>query len=126
MKNAPQTIRIPWIPIVSNKNINVFKWKDYLETVNLTYAPHHIPTLYSRDKLLEITARKVKFKPLSSIATSILLSRQSGTIKKVKNTFLSLKSQKTYLCDEQTLSSLQDDLMSKAKLLKEAIQKDVL
>ena len=73
-----------------NKNINTFKWKDYLETVNLTYAPHHIPTLYSRDKLLEITARKVKFKPLSSIATSILLSRQSGTIKKVKNTFLSL------------------------------------
>jgi len=114
-------IRIPWIPIVSNKNINAFKWKDYLETVNLTYAPHHIPTLYSRDKLLEITARKVKFKPLSSIATSILLSRQSGTIKKVKNTFLSLKSQKTYLCDEQTLSSLQDQLLEKGIKLRKSL-----
>lgn len=111
-------IRIPWMPIVSNKNINAFKWKDYLDTVELPYQPHQIQTLYSKSKFFEITLRKLKVKHLASVATSLLLTRQSKTVKNVKNTFLSLKNEPTYLCSAAKLKLLQDELLKAADKLK--------
>jgi succinoglycan biosynthesis protein ExoV len=37
------TLRIPWIPLVMSPEISVFKWRDWLSSVELPYRPHFLP-----------------------------------------------------------------------------------
>jgi succinoglycan biosynthesis protein ExoV len=40
------TLRIPWIPVVCYEHISAFKWRDWLSTIELPYAPTRVPSLY--------------------------------------------------------------------------------
>ena len=47
---AADTLRIPWIPVSCYDFISAFKWKDWLSTMNLPYAPHTITSLYDIER----------------------------------------------------------------------------
>jgi len=38
---------IPWIPVrTAGKGVMEFKWRDWCESLDLTYAPHQLPPLF--------------------------------------------------------------------------------
>ena len=117
-------IQLPWVPLKSNKTINEFKWRDYLETVDLEYFPHDIPTLYSKSFLKELFRNKLAkykvsfFAPLAAATYSV---KQKRTIKKVIRIFESLKQEPTYNCTPAKLKEKQDQLLEAAEKLKKMI-----
>lgn len=40
-------MRVPWCPVVTRQNVNRFKWEDWTLSVNLTYKPLGLPTLWA-------------------------------------------------------------------------------
>jgi succinoglycan biosynthesis protein ExoV len=47
------SLRIPWIPISCYEYISAFKWRDWLSTLELPYAPHRITSLYDAQRGLD-------------------------------------------------------------------------
>jgi succinoglycan biosynthesis protein ExoV len=43
-------LRVPWIPVVCYDYISEFKWRDWLASVGLEYAPHRITSLYHLER----------------------------------------------------------------------------
>jgi len=39
-------LRIPWIPVRTNADINSFKWEDWCASMSLVYRPHHLPPIW--------------------------------------------------------------------------------
>ncbi len=37
------TMRVPWVPLVTSATINTFKWLDWTETLSLPYEPQRLP-----------------------------------------------------------------------------------
>jgi succinoglycan biosynthesis protein ExoV len=35
--------RVPWVAVSTSRSINGFKWQDWAATVNVAYAPRHVP-----------------------------------------------------------------------------------
>lgn len=52
-------LRIPWIPVACYEHISAFKWRDWLSTLELPYAPLRVPSLYDAERGLD-RATKVK------------------------------------------------------------------
>lgn len=40
-------LRVPWVPIKTNQKILEFKWKDWLDGLNISYKPHYINRFYT-------------------------------------------------------------------------------
>lgn len=56
-------LRIPWIPVSCYDHISAFKWEDWLQTLDLPYAPISISSLYDGEARLRPSARlKNRFK----------------------------------------------------------------
>jgi succinoglycan biosynthesis protein ExoV len=51
------TLRIPWIPVVCYEHISAFKWRDWLSTLELPYAPQRVPSLYDTERHLDGVTR---------------------------------------------------------------------
>lgn len=51
------SLRIPWIPVVCYEHISSFKWRDWLSTLELPYAPVRVPSLYDAERGLGMRAR---------------------------------------------------------------------
>jgi succinoglycan biosynthesis protein ExoV len=51
------TLRIPWIPVVCYEHISAFKWRDWLSTLELPYAPQRVPSLYDAERHLDGVTR---------------------------------------------------------------------
>jgi succinoglycan biosynthesis protein ExoV len=51
------SLRIPWIPVSCYEYISAFKWRDWLSTLELPYAPHRITSLYDSERGLGSGAR---------------------------------------------------------------------
>lgn len=45
------TLRIPWVPVVTNARINEFKWRDWAASLDMEYAPQRIPRIYQRSHI---------------------------------------------------------------------------
>lgn len=110
------TLRIPWIPVKTIKTINKFKWDDYLASVDLTYNPRIIDTLYSKQFLknlfrIKLAKFKLSFlcKPISIV---YFIYQESIKVKKVKKQFNKLKSVRTTLCKGTVLKKRQEELLS--------------
>ncbi len=43
-------LRIPWVPVSCYEDISAFKWRDWLSTVELPYAPTRITSLFDADR----------------------------------------------------------------------------
>ncbi len=43
---AAEAFRIPWISVYSGDHMNHNKWKDFCESLNLTYCPYQLPVTY--------------------------------------------------------------------------------
>lgn len=52
-------LRIPWIPVYCYDYISVFKWQDWLATLELEYKPYRITSLFDAERNL---SSKDKFK----------------------------------------------------------------
>jgi succinoglycan biosynthesis protein ExoV len=39
-------LRIPWVPVRTNADINSFKWEDWCASVSLVYRPHRLPPIW--------------------------------------------------------------------------------
>ncbi|HLP10804.1 MAG TPA: polysaccharide pyruvyl transferase family protein [Flavobacteriales bacterium] len=53
-------LRVPWIPVKLYKTINDFKWKDYLQSVELPYSPTIIKGIYKKEALRNMFDQKLK------------------------------------------------------------------
>jgi succinoglycan biosynthesis protein ExoV len=51
------TLRIPWIPVACYEHISTFKWRDWLSTLELPYAPQRVPSLFDTERSLGMVAR---------------------------------------------------------------------
>ncbi len=51
------SLRIPWIPVSCYEYISAFKWRDWLSTLELPYAPHRITSLYDSERDLDPNTR---------------------------------------------------------------------
>ena len=49
------TLRVPWVPVVTSPHINEFKWKDWLMSVGMDYRPNYVQPLVNKD----VSRRKV-------------------------------------------------------------------
>jgi succinoglycan biosynthesis protein ExoV len=116
------TLQIPWIPVKTIKTINSFKWKDYLASVELSYEPNSIKTIYSRlflTGLFENKLSKFKLDFLKSFFASIYHFYQKTVIlPRVKKQFINLKKEKTFLCKKEILIDRQNRLMNLINELK--------
>lgn len=51
--------RVPWVPVNCYDHILRFKWDDWCQSLNLSYAPHSIPRIYDMERDFTIE-QKVK------------------------------------------------------------------
>lgn len=51
------TLRVPWIPVSAYGYIDTFKWSDWLSTLQLSYAPHRLCSLYDTERGLSAQER---------------------------------------------------------------------
>lgn len=51
------TLRVPWIPVSGYGYIDSFKWNDWLSTLQLSYAPHRVCSLYDTERGLSAQQR---------------------------------------------------------------------
>lgn len=51
------SLRIPWMPVACYDYISAFKWRDWLSTMELPYAPTLIPSLYDAERTFDRTTR---------------------------------------------------------------------
>jgi succinoglycan biosynthesis protein ExoV len=51
------TLRIPWIPVACYEHISSFKWRDWLSTLDLPYAPVKVPSLYDAERTADRMTR---------------------------------------------------------------------
>lgn len=54
---AADTLRIPWVPVSCYDYISEFKWRDWLSTLNLPYAPIAITSLYDIERHQTLPSR---------------------------------------------------------------------
>ena len=50
-------LRIPWIPVSCYEDISAFKWRDWLSTMDLPYAPASVSSLFDTDRHLDASTR---------------------------------------------------------------------
>lgn len=50
---------VPWVPASGYDTINQFKWQDYCASVNLSYDPYGLPTIYGQDYLEKVFRLKL-------------------------------------------------------------------
>ena len=84
-------LRIPWMPVSCYEDISAFKWRDWLSTVELPYAPTQITSLFDAERHMErwhaaeeqgqtITAAGPHVvDPLDRATSASLLARRSGS-----------------------------------------------
>ncbi|MFH1834640.1 MAG: polysaccharide pyruvyl transferase family protein [Methanobacteriota archaeon] len=59
------SLRIPWIPVMTNPNILKFKWDDWCKTIKVGYDPYVLPDLritkykFPRAKQIEVKVRRM-------------------------------------------------------------------
>jgi succinoglycan biosynthesis protein ExoV len=109
------SLRVPWVPVHSNKSINAFKWNDFCQSMGVQYAPNYTSPLFSTDFLTVVMRNKTKI-PWGTLNRSLALGYrgfQSVVVeKRVLKFFKNLESQPRYLSTDNQLSSKQDQLQS--------------
>ncbi len=50
-------LRVPWVPVACYDFISEFKWRDWLSTVDLSYQPSIVTSLYDVERNLPTTSR---------------------------------------------------------------------
>ena len=91
-------LRVPWIPIKSNKAVNEFKWIDFTKSLELDYNPVRIETLYNKQVLKGILKNKNISFGLDSIGSNMYLFYQNNLVNsKVLSGFKYAKQQKPFL-----------------------------
>lgn len=66
------TMRVPWIPVVTSPHINTFKWLDWLSVFNLPYQPQFLPNpmlATYREHLFMIKHHRHLFRPKWDLKT---------------------------------------------------------
>lgn len=76
---AADALRVPWVPIHSGKAVNVFKWRDWCESMDIEYKPFQLLPLW--DVFPEQRQRRV-FQRVKSRANRKLLGIVSSKINK--------------------------------------------
>ena len=96
------TFGIPWLPINTMPHINAFKWHDWCESVNLTYEPEHLITIYpATDAGL--------MKTLVNKGKALLGRKQLNRI---------LKERRSYLSNRNIINNHIHNMMGKLEQLK--------
>jgi len=94
-------LRVPWIPIKSNKAVNEFKWMDFTKSLELEYHPVRIETLYNKQVLKGILKNKNISFGLDSIASKMYLFYQNNLVSpNVLSGFKYAKQQKPFLSQD--------------------------
>lgn len=110
-------LRVPWIPVKSNKIINEFKWVDYCSSLDMKYEPNYVKTLWDFDFVKERINDKFPWKALNSDLINTLTAKgyelyQNVFVEKaITKEFTQLKNAKTFLSDNNLLQSKKERLL---------------
>ncbi|MEM7106954.1 MAG: polysaccharide pyruvyl transferase family protein [Bacteroidota bacterium] len=115
--------RIPWIPVKSYEGINSFKWKDWTSSLNLTYKPNKINSLYgntsfSRKVFKERLNYPFKKSTLSPFIKVLEQGQKILVLNKVKSQIEKLKGAPQYLSEESIFESKKNTLLELLSALK--------
>lgn len=104
---AADSLRVPWIPVVSSSLILDFKWQDYCRQMGVNYQPHYLPPVWNISAIMrdEKCAIPVSLRPLAWLRG--VLSK-NGKHKKAIRQLLRLKDQRPVLASELTVRMAQE------------------
>lgn len=104
------SLRVPWVPIVTADNISIEKWYDWTATVSLTDVRHkRMQTFYQPKQKVDYLT------PLRKIKNSFETRKAVSDLRKI------LKTCKPYLSSDQTFDVLMSRLDEKLEDLKQDI-----
>lgn len=116
------TLRIPWIPVKLYPTINEFKWKDWTQSLSMEYSPNNIPSIYSREMVVQKIATRFKAKEEDLIVkgmSKVYETYQNCYLNKnVIKQFSRLKLKQQFLSDEQLLDQKIEQLLEKIETIK--------
>ncbi|MGB3778649.1 MAG: polysaccharide pyruvyl transferase family protein [Tunicatimonas sp.] len=109
------TLRVPWIPVKSYKNISDFKWKDWAASVGCDYQPFRMMPLYSNVSAAQRaidhkTNRLLNEKTTRVLSQGFVRFQQQVQYGSIVSRFSKLKSTKPFLSEEGVVRLLADDL----------------
>lgn len=98
------SLRVPWVPIRSTREVIPFKWKDWCLSIKVDYSPHTIAPLGEGEGFIGALKHGIKEKYVAYQLSKIL------------------KNHEPFLSNEQHLKSLLEQLNEKLKLMKNYIE----
>ncbi|MDG2528267.1 polysaccharide pyruvyl transferase family protein [Caulobacter endophyticus] len=63
------TLRVPWVPVVTSQKILDLKWHDWTRSLDLVYAPHFVAPARAKQALVQMRAR-AKANPPSGVPSN--------------------------------------------------------
>ena len=102
-----EALGVPWIPIVTRKEILSFKWQDWCESVNLEYNPIQISPIYEPWKpsfLRDIKAKVSHIKARNELKKAVLIKPTLGNEAVLKAKISEL---------DDTLMTFQEDMLKR-------------
>lgn len=116
-------LRVPWVPVKAYEGINTFKWRDWAASMDLSYKPHFVNSLYSNTQFTrKVIKEKLKY-PLSPVTLKPALYgyqfiQRFAKLKTVEKQFEKLKKVKPILSDEKMVKEKGEILLSKLEEVK--------
>jgi len=111
------TLRVPWVPVVSNRTINDFKWRDWTSSLNLEYRPTRLETLFEGTALRDAIGCRVPV--MGGLASRAYGAYQKLLIEpRVRKRFSELEHGARYLSEERVLDEKVDQLLGKLEEFK--------
>lgn len=113
------TLRVPWIPVVSSERISTFKWLDWTLSMQLPYEPvqlrsgrrHRVTQNEAIAQYFEELAfRKQGKARLSRVMARAVRPLRWLQVEKTADVLASLKRRSGFLSDSQTLNDRVDEL----------------
>ncbi|MEL6671270.1 MAG: polysaccharide pyruvyl transferase family protein [Bacteroidota bacterium] len=119
------TLRVPWVPVVTSPHINQFKWEDWSLTIGLDHAPHFITPLLNRASIFTRIENRIPVlgKTLSQVLTPVYQAYQQGTAyKKAVKEFANLRQARPRLSETVRLDTQVAKLMDQLDLFKKNLR----
>jgi succinoglycan biosynthesis protein ExoV len=110
---AADALRVPWIPMVSNRTILAFKWQDWCQSIGLEYQPAFVTRLHHPSSKSELLS------PLRTFRDWTRQKRSLWELQKIAKTF------SPNLSKDDIVEELTQKLEHKVENLKNDLKKGV-
>lgn len=120
-------LRVPWIAVKAYPGINDFKWRDWTQSLNMTYHPVSLAALFegtSLDKKLrQKTGNRLPSFVYKTMTKSYLSYQKSYLINATIRNFEKIMKLQPQLSNESTLTEKSDRLLEKLEFVTRKYQR---